>query len=125
MRTSLLFLFALCIGCIYLFIFKLCVYDYAVFKDEGIELHSPFKIKAFFEYGEVVGCFAYYTSVIEKKKYLAFIHKKYNSVVTNIDTSKYGNVIPLNKMKVVYVPMIENLFNFLKEKTDLQWYVKK
>ena len=30
----------------YLFVFKLCVYDYVIFKADGIELRTPFKKKA-------------------------------------------------------------------------------
>ena len=105
----------------YLFLFKLCVYDYAIFKADGIELRTPFKKKAFLKYNEVYACFAKYTSIVEQKKYLTFTSKEYNSVVTHIDTSRFGNTLTLNKMQVVYVPMNEKLINFLKEKADLQW----
>ncbi len=108
---------------IYLFIFKFCMFDYAVFSEEGIALCSPFKEKAFFKYDEVNACIAKYTSIIEFKKYLTFTSKKYNSVVTHIDTSKYGNAIAINKMQVVYVPAKENIIKFLKDKKNLQWYV--
>ena len=109
---------------IYLFIFKFCLFDYAVFSDEGIALYSPFKKKAFFKYNEVNGCFAEYTSIIEMKKYLTFTNKKYDSVVTHIDTSSSGNTIAINKMQVIYVPMSDAIMDFLKEKSELQWYAK-
>jgi len=109
----------------YLFIFKLCVYDYAIFSEEGIELYSPFKKKAYYRYNEVIACFAQYTSIIEKKEYLTFTSKKYNSVVTHIDTSSSGNTIAINKMQVVYVPMSESIMGFLKGKSDLQWYANR
>ena len=115
----------LLIGCLYLFIFKLCVYDYAIFNDKGIELHTPFKLKVFYKYSEVNACLAEYTSIIESKKYLTFTSKKFNSVVTHIDTSTNGNIIAINKMKVVYAPMTKELFDFLKEQADLQWYINK
>ncbi len=118
-------LLILFVGVMYLFLFKLCVYDYAIFKAEGIELRTPFKKKAFFKYNEVYACFAEYTSIIEQKKYLTFTSKKYNSVVSHIDTSKFGNTLILNKMQVVYVPMNEKLIVFLKEKVDLQWIASK
>lgn len=118
-------LLILFVGVTYLFVFKFCVFAYAVFDAEGIELHTLFKKKIFFKYDEVVACFAYYTSVIENKKYLTFTHKKHNSFVTHIDTSKFGNVIAINKMQVVYVPMKEKLIDFLNDKEDLLWVVKK
>ena len=118
-------LLILFVGVMYLFLFKLCVYDYAIFKAEGIELRTPFKKKAFFKYNEVYACFAEYTSIIEQKKYLTFTSKKYNSVVSHIDTSKFGNTLILNKMQVVYVPINEKLIVFLKEKVDLQWIASK
>lgn len=114
-------LLILFVGVMYFFIFKFCVYDYAIFKTDGIELRSPFKKKAFFKYNEVIACTAKYTSIIENKKYLTFTSKKYNSFVTHIDTSKFGNTVTLNKMQVVYVPMNKKLIEFLKEKADLQW----
>ena len=109
----------------YLFVFKLCIYDYVIFKADGIELRTPFKKKAFFKYNEVIACFAKYTSIVEQKKYLTFTNKKYNSFVTHIDTSKFGNTLILNKMQVVYVPMNEKLIDFLKQVTHLQWIVSK
>lgn len=120
---SMLFIFY--VFYMYLFLFKFCMYDYVIFKADGIELRTPFKKKAFFKYNEVIACFAKYTSIIEKKDYLTFTSKKYNSVVTHIDTSKFGNTLILNKMQVVYVPMTEKLIDFLKEKADLQWVAKK
>lgn len=113
------------VGVMYLLVFKFCIYGYAIFKSDGIELHTPFKKKVFFKYNEVIACFAEYTSLVEHKKYLTFTNKKYNSVVTHVDTTKFGNSLILNKMQVVYVPMSEKLIDFLKEKADLQWYVNK
>ena len=110
---------------IYLFIFKFCMFDYAVFSEEGIALCSPFREKAFFKYDEVNACIAKYTSIIEFKKYLTFTSKNHNSVVTHIDTSKYGNAIHINKMQVIYVPARDDIIEFLKDKTDLQWYVSR
>ena len=118
-------LLILFVGVMYLFVFKLCVYDYVIFKADGIELRTPFKKKAFFKYNEVIACFAEYTSIVEQKKYLTFTNKKYNSIVTHIDTSKFGNTLILNKMQVVYVPMNEKLIDFLKQATDLQWIASK
>ena len=96
-----------------------------IFKQDGIQLHSPFRKKAFFKYNEVNACCAIYTSVIEKKKYFTFTGKKHNAIVTHVDTSKTGNVIALNKMQVVYVPANEKIVDFLKEKQDLQWFAKQ
>lgn len=109
----------------FLFINNLGLFNYAVFKNDGIELHSTFKRTVFYKYSEVIGCFASYTSIIENKKYITFTDKKYNSVVTQVDTSKRGNLPSINKMKVVYVPATENIINFLKDKSDLQWYINK
>ena len=123
--VGLAILFILFVCVMYLFIFKLCVYDYAIFNEEGIELYTPFKKKAFFKYNELIACFAQYTSIMEKKEYLTFTSKKYNSVVTYIDTSSSGNTIAINKMQVVYVPMSEKIIEFLKGKSDLQWYANR
>ena len=122
---GLAFSFLVFVFSIYLFIFKFCIYDYAIFTDEGIELHTPFKKKAFFKYNELNACVAKYTSIIEFKKYLTFTSKNHNSVVTHIDTSKYGNAIHINKMQVIYVPARDDIIEFLKDKTDLQWYVSR
>ena len=105
-------------------IFKFCEFDYAIFTDKGIELHSPFKKKAFFKYDEVIACPALYTSLFENKKYITFTPKCHNAVVDHIDTSKYGNVITLNKMQVIYVPMTDKLVEFLKKAPDLKIYVR-
>ena len=121
--VGLVILVILFIFVMYLFLFRLCVYEYAIFNEKGIELYTPFKKKVFFQYSEVIACFAQYTSIIEKKKYFTFTSKKYNSVVTHIDTSSFGNIITINKMQVVYVPMSERIVEFLKEKSDLQWYL--
>ena len=104
------------------FIFKLCVFDYAVFSDEGIALFSPFKQKAFYKYDEVIGCNAYYTSIIEKQKYLTFTPICHNAVVKEIDTSKYGNVMQVNKLKVVYVPATKEIIDFIVQKGNIKWY---
>ena len=34
---------------VWLLLAKYCIFDYAVFSDEGIELRSPFKKKAFYK----------------------------------------------------------------------------
>lgn len=82
-NDSYFILLILFVGVMYLFVFKLCVYDYVIFKADGIELRTPFKKKAFFKYNEVIACFAEYTSIVEQKKYLTFTNKKYNSIVTH------------------------------------------
>ena len=106
-------------------VFKYGAFNYAVFKNDVIELHSPFKLIAVYKYSEVLGCAAFYTSTIEVKKYVTFTSIEYNSVVEEVDTSKRGNILAVNKMKVVYVPATKELLNFLKTKTDLKFYVKK
>jgi len=98
---------------VWLFLSKYCIFDYAVFSDEGIELRSPFKKKAFYKYDEVIACAACYTSVAQCKDYLSFTDKSYNAVVREIDTSKRGNVIAVNKLKVVYVPATNEIVEFL------------
>ena len=110
---------------VWVFVFQFCIFDYAVFEDDRIVLYGPFGKKAEYQYSEVIGSFALYTYVIESKKYVTFTDKKYGGAVTHIDTSKWGNTIALNKMKVVYVPATEGLLHFLKEKPDLLWYVKE
>ena len=107
---------------VWLFLAKYCIFDYAVFSDEGIELRSPFKKKAFYKYNEVIACAACYTSVAQCKDYLSFTDKSYNAVVREIDTSKGGNLIAVNKLKVVYVPATKEIVEFLNQKFDLQWY---
>ncbi|MBO7196770.1 MAG: hypothetical protein J6V80_05560 [Clostridia bacterium] len=106
----------------WLLLFRMCIFDYAVFKEDGIELHSPFKLKAFYKYDEVIGCLGVYTSVTEAKKYLTFTSKKHNFVVTEVDTSKRGNIALVNKLKVVYVPASDDIIEFVQQKSDLQWY---
>lgn len=122
---GLVMLGALLVFSVWGYFFKFCMLDYAVFKEDGIELRSPFRKKAFFKYDEVIGCFAYYTSVLEKKKYLTFTSIKHNAVVMHVDTSKFGNIIALNKMQVVYVPASQGIVEFLQTKTDLKWYSPK
>ena len=106
----------------WVFLFKLCVFDYAIFKANTIELYSPWKKKAEYTYAEVIVSHAEYTSMIERKEYLTFTDKKYNTGVTRIDTSKHGNTPKLNKMKVVYVPAKEEMLALLRTKSDLLWY---
>jgi len=122
MAFGIVMLVALLAFSMWAFIFKLCVFDYAVFSDEGIALFSPFKQKAFYKYDQVIGCNAYYTSIIEKKKYLTFTPISYNAVVKEIDTSKYGNVMQVNKLKVVYVPATKEIIDFITQKGDIKWY---
>ena len=110
---------------VWAFVFGFCDFDYVIFEDDRILLYGPFGKKAEYRYSEVIGSFALYTSVLESKKYVTFTDKKYGGAVTHIDTSKWGNTIALNKMKVVYVPATEALLHFLKEKPDLLWYTEE
>ena len=110
---------------IWAFAFQFCVFDYAVFEDDRIVLYGLFGKKADFRYDEVIGSFALYTSILESKRYVTFVDKKYNGAITHVDTSKWGNTVALNKMKVVYVPATESLMTFLQQKPNLLWYAPK
>ena len=114
---ALLFLFT-----IWVFLFRLCVFDYAIFREDKIELYSPFKKKTEYAYADVMGCRATYTSIIERKEYVTFTDKKYNSAVSLVDTSKRGNAPKLNQMRVIYVPATKTLLEFLQTRADLTWY---
>ena len=107
-----------------LFVFRLGLHDYAVFRDTGVEMRSPFRKPVRFEYSELIGCQATYYSVgFKPKRYLTFTDKKLNAAVRKINTSTHGgNLVKLRKMKVIFVPYSKELVDFLVDKQDLLWY---
>lgn len=109
----------------WVFIDRYKIFAYAIFKEECVELYSPFKKIAVYKYDEVLASPAWYTSVIENKKYLTFTPKTHNAIVTQIDTSKYGNLMQINKLKVIYCPATKELLDFLKTKENLLFCMPK
>ena len=62
-----------------------------------------------------------YTSTIEEKKYVIFAPKKLNRFVFHIDTSKFGNVISVNRLNFVYCAISNEMIDFLKTRQELEW----
>lgn len=62
---------------------------------------------------------SFYKSIIEKKRAFISIPKKLNGIVEVIDTSKYGNLIPINKSGVMYCLYEEELHQLLEK-----YYIK-
>ena len=114
---------ALYIAANVLFLKGFRVLDWIVFSEEGIERHSLFGGKLVLAYSEIYACGGIYTSTIEEKRCLIFAPKSLNKFVMKIDTSRFGNVIQVNRMGFCYCPMNERVFEHLKTLDDLEWIV--
>ena len=107
---SLLFIFSM-----YLFLILFRSWDKLYFYEDKIVRISLFK-KEEFKYEDYIAVLCKYTSSVESKTAIILTPKKYDGVVTLVDTSRFGNVIQLNKMKVLYCLSDDELIKFLNNK---------
>jgi hypothetical protein len=107
---SLLFIFSM-----YLFLILFRSWDKLYFYDDKIVRISLFK-KEEFKYEDYIAVLGKYTSSVESKTAIILTPKKYDGVVTLVDTSRFGNVIQVNKMKVLYCLSDDELIKFLNNK---------
>ena len=99
----------------YIFLFKFKIFGKLYFYEDRIVMKDLFKEEDF-KYGDYVCVVGKYTSIIESKKHFIFTPIDKKVVVTLVDTSKFGNVITLNKNKVLYCTFDDKLLGFLDDK---------
>jgi hypothetical protein len=109
------------IGYLFLFLKAFRIFDYLVFDENTVERHSIFGKKLIYQYSEIYAGIGMYTSTIEEKKYVIFAPKKLNRFVFHIDTSKFGNVISVNRLNFVYCAISNEMIDFLKTRQELEW----
>ena len=107
---SLLFIFVM-----YLFLILFRSWDKLYFYEDKIVRVSIFK-KEEFNYEDYIAVLGKYTSSVERKRAIILTPKKYDGAFTLVDTSRFGNVIQLNKMKVLYCISDDELIKFLNNK---------
>ena len=107
---SLLFIFVM-----YLFLILFRSWDKLYFYEDKIVRVSIFK-KEEFRYEDYISVLGKYTSSVERKIAIILTPKKYDGAFTLVDTSRFGNVIQLNKMKVLYCISDDELIKFLNNK---------
>ncbi len=105
----------------WLFLKLFRIFDWLVFTEHTVERHSLFGKKLTYQYSELYACVGLYTSVVESKKCLIFAPKRFNKIVTRIDTSKFGNVIPVNRLNFIYCPMKDKVIDLLRTRHELEW----
>ena len=109
------------IGYLFLFLKAFRIFDWLVFGESTVERHSLFGNKLTYQYSEIYACIGIYTSVIEEKRCLIFAPKNLNRIAFHIDTSKFGNLIPVNRLNFVYCAVSDELLKFLKTRKELEW----
>ena len=107
---SLLFIFVM-----YLFLILFRSWDKLYFYEDKIVRVSIFK-KEEFRYEDYIAVLGKYTSSVERKIAIILTPKEYDGAFTLVDTSRFGNVIQLNKMKVLYCISDDELVKFLNNK---------
>ena len=107
---SLLFIFSM-----YLFLILFRSWDKLYFYEDKIVRISLFKKEEFW-YEDYIAVLGKYTSSVESKTAIILTPKKEDGVVTLVDTSRFGNVIQVNKMKVLYCISDDELIKFLNNK---------
>ena len=105
----------------WLFLFGFRIFDYLVFTEDTVERRSFFAKPLKYNYSELYVCLGAYTSALEEKPRLIFTPKGTDSVVTHIDTSKFGNITPVNRLGVIYCAPDTELVEFLRTRQNLDW----
>lgn len=105
----------------FLFLKVFRILDWLVFTENEVERHSLFGKKVVYQYSELYACIGIYVSVIEEKKYIIFSPKKLNIVAVEIYTRKFGNINYVNRNKIVYCAISDELMKLLRTKEELQW----
>jgi hypothetical protein len=105
----------------WLFLFGFRIFDYLVFTEDTVERRSFFAKPLKYNYSELYVCLGAYTSALEEKLRLIFTPKGTSAVVTHIDTSKFGNITPVNRLGVIYCAPDIELVDFLRSKQELEW----
>lgn len=105
----------LLLGLVIFLIIKFKTFGYLVFLDNKIMQNGFLCKKEIYEYNDYRATLGAYSSIVEYKKAFIFL-KKDGPIVTQIDTSKFGNVMTVNKYQILYCMYDENLLKFLQEK---------
>ncbi|MBQ7344174.1 MAG: DUF4375 domain-containing protein [Clostridia bacterium] len=105
----------------WMFLFGFRIFDYLVFTEETVERRSFFAKPLKCSYSELFVCLGTYTSALEEKPRLIFTPKVTGSAVTHIDTSKFGNITPVNRLGVIYCAPDTELVEFLRTREGLSW----
>ena len=107
---SLLFIFSM-----YLFLILFRSWDKLYFYEDKLGRICLFK-KDDFIYEDFLAVLGKYTSSVESKTAIILTPKNDDGVVTLVDTSRFGNLIQVNKMKVLYCLSDDELIKFLNNK---------
>ena len=99
----------------YLFLILFRSWDKLYFYEDKIVRISLFK-KEEFKYEDYIAVLGKYTSSVESKTAIILTPKNDDGVVTLVDTSRFGNLIQVNKMKVLYCLSDDELIKFLNNK---------
>ena len=105
----------------WMFLFGFRIFDYLVFTEGAVERRSFFAKTLKYNYSELYVCLGAYTSALEEKPRLIFTPKGTSAVVTHIDTSKFGNITPVNRLGVIYCAPDTELVEFLRTREGLSW----
>lgn len=105
----------------FLFLVLYRIFDRVVFTDDGVEHHSVFGKKTLYGYGYFYAYIGEYTSSVERKICVTLTPKSGGRVVTEVSTSKYGNVVAVNRLGALYCPVDEPLRRYLLSRKDLEW----
>lgn len=105
----------------WLFIAKFRIFDWLEFGYDRVICRSIFGKTLSYSYLELRVCVGVYTSVIEQKPRLIFTPKSMEGYVCHIDTSKFGNVIEVNRVGAVYCAHDLALLDFLRTRQGLDW----
>ena len=100
---------------IFIFIYKFKVLDFLVFTDNEIILSSYFKKNINYNYRQYFVIIGLYISVIENKKAIIF-NPLDGPFAKEVDTSKFGNTLLLNKHMILYCQYDDKLYHYLEEK---------
>ncbi len=103
------------LGLVILLIIKFKTFGYLVFLDNRIMQKGFLCKKESYDYNNYCVTLGAYSSMVEYRKVFIFL-KKDGPIVTQIDTSKFGNVMAVNKYKILYCMYDEKLLKFLQEK---------
>ena len=113
-------IFGIFIFASWLFIAKFRIFDWLEFSDDGVVRRSILGGRLTYSYSELRACVGVYTSVLEQKTRLIFTPKNMDGYVCHIDTSKFGNVIGVNRIGAVYCAAEPVLLEFLSTRWALE-----
>lgn len=104
-----------------LFLLRYRLFDTLVFNVSSVERHSLFGKTTVHRYSEVYAAVGVYSSSLETKPCLILTPKQLQTAVLLIDTGKYGNLTAVNRHRVFYCPLDDELQKFLQTRLELEW----